>query len=281
MGIDRTNFTALVDDDGTGLTGSIWSKSAIQSVILDPADSAYALNVQSTTATGNQADFNLTNKFTWLRCTGAAPAFAGFQVNGAAPSAGDRVVIECLGTTAKVYHQETSFESVAANRIICPSTNGQVVGVNGRMDLIYDGTTSRWRQALVDPGAPITVTFTAGDFTASGSMTWTVAVGDVERFTYQQFGQQLKVELMLFTTTVGGTPSTTLQVKVPGGFTPAVNASARRAFVPAFVSDNGTEQIGRISAGGTNIEFVKVPATSWTASTDNTRVAIDILMAVN
>ena len=41
MAINRTPFNALVDDNGTGLTGSIWNKAAIASVILDPADAAY------------------------------------------------------------------------------------------------------------------------------------------------------------------------------------------------------------------------------------------------
>jgi hypothetical protein len=41
MPINRAPFNALVDDNGTGLTGSIWNKAAIASVILDPADAAY------------------------------------------------------------------------------------------------------------------------------------------------------------------------------------------------------------------------------------------------
>jgi len=41
MAINRAPFNALVDDNGTGLTGSIWNKAAIQGVILDPADVAY------------------------------------------------------------------------------------------------------------------------------------------------------------------------------------------------------------------------------------------------
>jgi hypothetical protein len=40
--INRAPFNALVDDTGNGLSGSVWNKAAIQSVILDPADAAYA-----------------------------------------------------------------------------------------------------------------------------------------------------------------------------------------------------------------------------------------------
>lgn len=38
MSIDRTNFNALVDDDGTNTTGSIWNKNQIKNVLLDPID---------------------------------------------------------------------------------------------------------------------------------------------------------------------------------------------------------------------------------------------------
>lgn len=42
MAIDRTNFNALVDDDGTGTTGSVWNKNAIDASILTPVDNALA-----------------------------------------------------------------------------------------------------------------------------------------------------------------------------------------------------------------------------------------------
>ena len=40
MGINRGPWNALVDDDGSNLTGSIWNKAAIQTVLLDPIDAA-------------------------------------------------------------------------------------------------------------------------------------------------------------------------------------------------------------------------------------------------
>lgn len=42
MPIDRAPWNALVDDDGSNLTGSIWNKAAIKDVILDPTDAALA-----------------------------------------------------------------------------------------------------------------------------------------------------------------------------------------------------------------------------------------------
>jgi hypothetical protein len=44
MAIDRTAFNALVDDDGSGTTGTPWEKARIAGVILDPVDAALALS---------------------------------------------------------------------------------------------------------------------------------------------------------------------------------------------------------------------------------------------
>ena len=42
MAIDRGPWNALVDDDGSGLVGTVWNKDAIKTVILDPVDAALA-----------------------------------------------------------------------------------------------------------------------------------------------------------------------------------------------------------------------------------------------
>ncbi len=38
MPINRAPFNALVDDDGSGVVGTVWNKTQIQSVLLDPID---------------------------------------------------------------------------------------------------------------------------------------------------------------------------------------------------------------------------------------------------
>jgi hypothetical protein len=40
MAINRAPFNALIDDDGSNTVGSIWNKTAIKDVILDPVDAA-------------------------------------------------------------------------------------------------------------------------------------------------------------------------------------------------------------------------------------------------
>jgi len=240
--------------------------------------SAVKLTPQSTTATGNQADFNLTQKFTYLRCTGAAPVFGGFQVNGAAPSDGDRVRIVCLGTTAKVAHQETGFESVAAHRVICPSTTGQIVGVNGVMDLIYDGTTGRWRETVLEPGAPIDVAFSAGNFTGNGSMTWTVGSGDQDTFAYVQRGKVVTLFTSINSSTVGGTLNNRLNIALPNGF---VVAKSTRNQVHLFDNNVGVSGIGVLTAGASVIGFGRFDNGNFAASTDGTYVLGQTVFEVN
>jgi hypothetical protein len=41
MPINRAPWTALVDDSGQNLDGSIWNKAAIKNVVLDPVDNAF------------------------------------------------------------------------------------------------------------------------------------------------------------------------------------------------------------------------------------------------
>lgn len=263
--------TPIVDDDGTGQTGTLIN-AAWKDEFYDQIDDAIAASPgspveQTTTATGAQNNFNLTGNFTFLRCTGAAPVFSGFTVNGGAPSAGDRLIIECLGTTARVTHQDVN--STAANRIITASTNGQIVGANGRISLVYDGTTDRWRAVAVDPGAPINVAHAAGNFTASGSMTWTVEAADQITFTYRQSGKFLYLTLNTNATSIGGTPSTELYTALPAGF-----VCTRSFLIPTIGVNNGVLAHIYINpvAGGTVLRFYLFAGGNWTASTNNTNV---------
>jgi len=230
---------------------------------------AFAPIEQSTSATGNQNNFDLNGPNVYLLSSGAAPAFSGFTVQGGAPYAGCRALIICLGTTAKVTNQDTN--STAANRVITPSTSGQIIGVNGVMELIYDDTTDRWREVLLDPGAALDHTFAAGDYTAAGSMTWTVASGDVPTDKYQQIDKMLTVWFTANTTTVGGTLNTTLRKTIPGGFT-AASGLWQAPIFPFF--DNNLSKDVRISINTTEsaayIRLATQDGSNFAAATDTT-----------
>jgi hypothetical protein len=53
MPINRAPFNGLIDDDGSGTKGTVWNKSQIASVLLDPIDALLPTGVWYPTLTGN------------------------------------------------------------------------------------------------------------------------------------------------------------------------------------------------------------------------------------
>lgn len=113
------------------------------------------------------------------------------------------------------------------------------------------------------------VSFGAGNFTANGSMTWTVASGDQATFAYLKSGRTMTVAFVINTSTVGGTLNTQLLIAIPGGFT-----AAKAMFNACNIIDNNVSSIGYcfVTASGTTIGIARGDASNWSASTDLTYV---------
>lgn len=115
-----------------------------------------------------------------------------------------------------------------------------------------------------------TPAFNADDFTATGSMTWTLSAGDVLSYRYLIVGKMMVVNFSLGNTTVGGTTSNTLRIKIPAGKIGAVDT-----LNPYFYNEGGAEGLGKafINAGSTFIELQKTSTgANWTALTNSTHV---------
>lgn len=261
---------------GTGLTavGSAGKKLQSNGSLL-----AYVsdLTLETSALTGAQNDFDLDAHWTYLRCTGAAPVFTGFTCVGLTPVSGDVVILECLGTTLKVSNQTGS---TAANQIITESAAGQIVGLNGKILCVYDGTTSRWRASVMTPGAWITETFAAGNYTSS-SGTWTVAAGDEKVRRFQQRGTALSLILSVETSTVSGGQSF-LQMALPGSFTAASTNATSLGAVMASRDAGGIAEISQYltTAASNVIKFQRTSGTAWSASVDATAVAITAVLDI-
>jgi hypothetical protein len=283
MSVDRDWLDSWLDDSGTGTDGTILNHAGF-SVFVDAVDDEIARldadiaaagggsaspTEQTTTSTGTQNNFSLSATYTFLRCNNAsALVLTGFTIGGVAPTGGERVIIENIGSsTVRVTHQDTG--STAAHRAICPSTNGQVIGPNGRMECVYDTTTDRWREQVIDTGAPIAVAFNAGDFTAAGSMTWTVGAPDVLSHTYQQFGRIITVRLTINSSTVGGTLNNHLKSAIPGGF-----VASNTEVGTYFLRDNGTPVTGlsQVVAAATVIQWYRIDVANFATATNTTDV---------
>jgi hypothetical protein len=218
----------------------------------------------TTTATGNQDNFAF-NGADQLRCNNASLLSLRGLVAGVA---GQRLTVLSVGTgQVDLVNQDTN--SSAANRLIngVAGTISLAAG-SGRAILEYDGDTQRWRVIEHEQGAWITPAFNAGDYTAIGSMTWTVGSGDVSACAYYLKGRMLTLSFIINTSTVGGTVNTELRRTIPGGFTCQTNCTG------AFRVQPGNNVWGMswwLAISGTNyISFWATPAAAnWTAASNN------------
>ncbi len=129
----------------------------------------------------------------------------------------------------------------------------------------------------------VAVTYNSGDFTASGSMTWTVEAGDVTTFAYQMLGSgSMLISFALTTTTVGGTPSTSLKIKIPNSKT-SIHQHTSAALV--YSEDGGTTTkngILTVLASSTTISLIKdFGGSTWANSTNNTICVGQIFLDVS
>jgi hypothetical protein len=248
---------------------SVVSSSAEMNTYLSGNDNALTAATSTITTTGTQTALPLpvgrgdmvlhANNATLLTLQGIA-----------AGEPGQRLSIFSIGA-GQVDLANQNGSATAANRIVCGVTGtiSLAAGV-GRVDLVYDDTADRWRVLSHQQGKAISPTFAAGDYTGSGSMTWTVAAGDVPSDTYLLEGRTLHVWTRISTSTVAGTPSSALQKAIPGGFT-----AAREQWGTCGVKDNATVEIGhwRVSAAAaTIIQFFTFDQGNWAAATDATEI---------
>lgn len=123
-----------------------------------------------------------------------------------------------------------------------------------------------------------TPTFAAGDFTTSGSMTWTVEAANVVTYKYIIIGNTMIVSVSIASSTVGGTLSNTLSVAIP-----ASKVATNNTQTVGVLFDNGTEQACRISVApsGTIIAINKIPNANYSAATNNTLVVFTMAFEIN
>lgn len=134
------------------------------------------------------------------------------------------------------------------------------------------------RSRLVALGEWQNQAFSAAHYTGNGTMTWTVASGDVADNRYTLIGKTLLWNLRVGATTVGGTPNTELRVNLPDGRTVAANATVKCG----YANDNGTVRDAFVDAADGN-DYVSIQLDSganWTATTDATFIYFQIAIEV-
>lgn len=243
------------------------------------ATAASEATQQDSSATGTQNNFSLTAANTILRIANASDVtFTGFTIGGAAPTAGDQVTIVSVGA-GHVLLSHQGGTSTAEHRLINLATSAatRLAAGAGTATYVYDDTSDRWRLSVHDQGAFIHDA--SATYTASGSMTWTVAAGDISRWAYYLSGRVLQLQFSLVDTTLGGTPSSTLEGTIPGGYT---NTTATHSTYQ--LKNTTTIAAGHVfaSSSATTIGFRKIDDSNLTVSgSDNNDVLGQLTLAVN
>lgn len=143
---------------------------------------------------------------------------------------------------------------------------------------ILNGVHEQARSAVM--GAWTAVAYSAGNFTASGSMTWGVDNADQAVFRYAIVGQTCFLNIVINTSDVAGTASTALRITLPSAFT--VGAACNFHY---FYNDAGaaafSQGVGSATAGNSYIDLFKADLSNWTlTSGDNTSVSLNIALEV-
>jgi hypothetical protein len=108
------------------------------------------------------------------------------------------------------------------------------------------------------------VAFTAADFAGFSPMTWTVTSGQVSLNSYTLIGKTLIWSLVLAGSTLGGTASGRLELKVPAGLTVAVSNPVR---VTACLNAAILVEAELYNTAGTILSLFKLPSTNFTVGT--------------
>lgn len=203
----------LVDDDGSGTTGTIIDNAeyqALQAVV----DARWSEVSVTTTGTINNLSFSEADH---LRMNNAAESVVTGLVAPASPSKpGKRLIVSSVGAADVVLNDEAA-GSTAANRITTGC--GQPIYLqpgSGRALLVYDAVSQRWKVVSHEQGAVITwnPTWTTLSGTAPA-----LGNGTLTGFFYRS-GRQIDFQIWL----TGGTTTTwgnggILQFSLPYAYT--------------------------------------------------------------
>ena len=170
--------------------------------------------------------------------------------------------------------------NVATALAVAIGSDGAPVTFNGALGTPSSGAIDACTYNGAVPGSWTTPAFSAGDFTGSGSMTWTVAEADVVTYAYTIINKMMTVSFDIRTTTVAGTPSTTFSITIP-----ASKVSTKPMFSTVFVFDNSASAASpcyaAVAASGTTIDIALLAGGNFAASTNLTYVRGQITFEIN
>ncbi len=251
-----------------------WAAGTRRVFLIAPA-SWFTAGTYTSTATGNVDDLDF-SRARYIRMNNASLAtIRGLK----AGIDGQLVTVMSIGAgQVDLAHQNTG-DATAANRLIniSAATQMSLAPGSGVVTYQYDAATQRWRMTAHDQGAYISVPYASGNFTGSGSMTWTVESGDNAYVKYKQMGRTVVVKASIITSTVGGAAGSGLRIAAPAGITFSGNDSFGFAVFTedGFATQNVGQAIARTASN--TIEGKKNTGVNWALTTNLTGLIFHVL----
>jgi len=265
MAITRT---AWIDDDGTGTTGTVIN-NAEKTLLYDQIDAALTpsenydsyINVATT---GIQDGWNPGGTgHTYVEWNGTADLTLNSMADVA--RAGRRVTVRNNGGGGFIFVKSYTAVPSTPGRFVNTTNHITPIGVLGSATWLADGVY--WRLVSHEQGSWITPAFNAANFSAIGSMTWTVAAGGVTICRYRLAGRTLTWNYYI-QGTAAGTASNNLVVtagawggysQASGVIAPNCSADGGAGFTAASVAQGGAAA----GLAATTIYFSKNTAPNW------------------
>ena len=238
----------------------------------------YTPGVFTTTSTGNIADLNFGNAGL-IRMNNASLATIQGLVAGVA---GQTVTIISVGASQVDLSHQDAGDATAANRLVNTATSAPTslaAGI-GVATYAYDVTTARWRLVAHNQGEWITVPFAAGNFTGSGSLTWTVAAGQVVEQQYFLVGKTILYNIYLSGTSTGGTAANQLNIAMPSTFTSSTASLA--CLVDVRDNNVNVQGLAYVTLNTTAAHINRQDRANFSnASVGNTDIRFQMMIPVN
>jgi hypothetical protein len=189
VAIDRTNWTALIDDDGSNTTGTLWTKDKIKTVLLDPIDAALIAPggqiafpaTQNPSANANTLDDYEEGKNVWSPVIGGASGTSGQTYSsqiGNYIKIG-QLVMATFDMTLTAKGTITGVVQIQGLPFLVSSATGCV----GTAPVVFSGLATSWVGVNAFAGAGATVAYLVGNTAAATSNFTNLAAADISNTT--------------------------------------------------------------------------------------------------
>ncbi|HXH94231.1 MAG TPA: hypothetical protein VNN25_21825 [Thermoanaerobaculia bacterium] len=183
-----------------------------------------------------------------------------------------------------LYFKSDAHWNASGHAIVAQIIAAQLRRIQANSGLSPSGTSAAGRsgtgaRSLADLSESwVSPPYAASNFSAGGSMTWTVDRTDVTTYEYFLTGKAMVVAFNLSFTSVGGTPDQLLRIAIPGGFVPYRTVQN----LMMYNNNGGADSWGRVLAvkGQPTLWLFRPDNAPWSASANKTNVTGEITFEV-